>query len=229
MLPGIALEFLPLDVVGNARRLWVLRLPSPALVAGSDPAPLVRAFDRDGNPVGSAVTPVHADIGLLYFLQNTLRMAPAPGRGFAVADTHVRSRIRTFDEEGAPVGTIPVLYKAEGWAPLGRLPAGLDDASLQGVARTATDLTWDPRRAIYWVLGGYSDRNPDGSWVSGRELYRYDREGTYRGSLILPFSALRLAASADGTIWLLDGEGRVHRMRVRDPEAPRAGSATGGG
>lgn len=217
-LPAMKLDFLPLDVVGTDRRLFVLRLPPPTYVYGPDPTPLVQVFDRDGLALGAHVTPESAEVGILYFLLNTLRIAAAPGGGFALANTHVYSRIRLFDAAGNPQREIPTLYKAAALAPLGRLPKLLNDESLTRVAKTALDLCWDPDRGMYWVLSGYVDRTREGKWVTARELYRYDADGNYRGTIVLPFRAVAVAASPDRTLWLLDEEGLAHRFRLRDPD-----------
>lgn len=218
-LPPVAVDFLPLDVVGTGEAMWVLRLPPPTFVLGPDPEPLVHRLERDGTPGGAFVAPAVADVGILYFMVNALRIAAAPGAGFAVADTHVHSRIRKHDREGTLDAEIPVLYKADVWAPLGRLPEALSEESLAAVARTASDLAWDPVRGLYWLLAGYVDRHRnDGSWVAGRELYRYRADGTYQGSVMLPFAARRLSVAPDGAVWLMDLDGVVRRMRLTDPE-----------
>lgn len=221
-LSPIGLDHLPMDVVGTADGFWVLRLPSPTFVLGPDPEPLVHKLDPSGAPLGTAVSPAAADVGILYFLVNALRIASAPDDGFAIVDTHVNSRIRRHDRQGAPVAEIPVLYKADAWAPLGRLPEVLSNASIAAVARTASDLGWDPVRRIYWVLSGYVDRLRTGEWVTGRELYRYRPDGTYQGSVMLPFTAQRVCLSPDGAVWLLDADSAVHRMILEDPETVRA-------
>lgn len=222
-LPPMGLDYLPLDVVGTADSLWVLRLPPPTFVLGPDPEPLVQRLDRDGSPVAGYVQPATADVGILYFLANVLRIAEAPGGGFAVADTHVHSRIRRHDREGLLEAEIPVLYKADVWAPLGRMPEHISEESLSAVARTASDLTWDGRRGLYWVLSGYVDRSAEGAWTVGRELYRYGADGAYRGSVMLPFAARRVSLAPDGAVWLLDTEGAARRMILSDPETVEAG------
>lgn len=222
-LDSIALDFLPLDVVGSPSHIWVLRLPPASFVLGPDPSPLVVALDRDGNRQGGFVAPRPATTGLLYFISNALRIAPGPDGGFAVADTHVYSRIRRYDRDGQPAAETAVLYKADALAPLGRLPKALSDESLARVARTASDLAWDPGRGLYWLLSGYTDRRQDGTWEVARELYRYAPDGTYRGSIMLPFEARRVAPAPDGAVWVLGADGRLHRMQLSDPDtAPRA-------
>lgn len=214
----VPLDFLPLDVVGTPRHLWVVRLPPPTLVYGADSQPLVHQMDRDGRWLGGYVEPQASDVGVLYFLRNSVRLAASPGGGFAVANTHVSSLIRLHGATGAPELEIPVLYKAQGWAPLGRLPREINEESLERIARTCTALHWDPRRSLYWVLSGYVDRQQDGRWVTGTELYRYDSRGAYRGSVMLPFAGRALVTAPDGTLWILDDEGVIHNMRLRDPE-----------
>lgn len=224
-LPPVTLDSLPLDLVGGPKGLWVLRMPQPTMVLGPDPSPLVQAMSRDGVPGAGTIPPRSADVGILYFIANVLRIARGPGDGFAVADTHVRSRIRRYDADGRLEAEIPVLYKAQAWAPLGELPREVSDHTLAGIARTATDLAWDRRRSLYWLLSGTTDRRQDGSWVTARELYRYDPEGGYRGTVILPFEARRICVGRDGAVWILDTEGVVRRMKLRDPERVIAGAA----
>lgn len=219
----VSLDFLPLDVVGTARHLWVVRLPPPTLLYGADAQPLVYQLDRDGAMLASHVKPEPSDVGVLYFLRNSIRLAPTPGDGFAVAHTHVSSNLTLYDADGAPERQIPVLYKAQGWAPLGRLPRQISEESLERIARTCTALHWDDRRGLYWVLAGYVDRQQDGAWITGTELYRYDSRGGYRGSVVLPFSGRALTSAPDGTLWVLDSEDVVHNLRLRDAEMAPAG------
>ncbi len=94
----------------------------------------------------------------------------------------------------------------------------MNDESLKTIAKTASDLTWDPLRNVYWLLAGYSDQDPDGEWIIGQELYRYDADGNYRGSAMLPMRATVLAAAPDGMIWIADIEGVLHGFTVRDPD-----------
>lgn len=226
VIGAVSLDFLPLDVVGTDRHLWVVRLPPPTLLFGADPEPLVHQLDRDGAYLAAYVAPEAAAAGVIYFLRNSIRLAATPGGGFALAHTHVRSAISTYAATGALERDIPVLYKAQGWAPLGEIPREVNEQSLDRIARTASALHWDERRQLYWLLAGYVDRLQNGEWVSGTELYRYDVGGTYRGSVVLPFSGRAVTTAPDGTLWVLDSEGVVHNMRLHDPEmAPETGSS----
>lgn len=219
----IPLDYVPLDVVGTPQHMFVLRLPPSTYVYGPDPTPLVQQLDREGRVVAVHVDPVDAPVGILYFLLNTFRIAATPNGGFALADTHVNSRIRVFSDRGEPLGEIPTLYKPAAIAPLGRLPKLLNPESLSRIARTAVDVAWDPQRDLYWVLSGYVDRTVEGDWVIAREIYRYTPDGEYRGSLMLPFRAIALAAAPDNTVWVLDVEGLAHRFRIRDPDVAGRG------
>ncbi|MFW6198459.1 MAG: hypothetical protein ACOC5E_01410 [Acidobacteriota bacterium] len=214
----ISVDFLPLDVAGTPDRLWIVRLPPPVMLWGPDTSPLVRAYDRDGNPEAGAIEPEPAEPPVFFLLRNTLRVAPRAGGGFAAAETHVNSRIRLYDEEGIRRGEIPVLYKMDAHAPLGHVPELVDDASLGRLARTCMDLEWDAANGVYWVLAGYVDRLPDDSYVVGREIYRYAEEGSYRGSIMLPHPAVALAVGPDRSFWTADVEGVVRRYRLTDPD-----------
>jgi hypothetical protein len=217
-LPTVDLDFIPLDVVGSDRHLFILRLPPPTFVYGPGSDPLIYRADRDGTILHGFLQPESADVGILYFLRNALRIATGPAGGVAVANTHVVSQIRRFAADGSSLGAIDVLYKAESLAPLGRLPSQINDASLARIARTCTALAWDSRRGNYWVLSGYVDRRQDGTWVNATELYRYGADGGYTGSVMLPWSARSIAAAADGTLWVLDIDGVAHRLRLTDLE-----------
>ena len=217
-LNPITLDFPPHDLVVAPDRIFVLRLPQPSMTYGPDPSPIVQVMDRNGNVSGGFVDAVPAPAGVLYLLENMLRVAEAPGGGVAVSDTHFGSRIRVYEPSGELRLEIPVLYKAGAWAPLGRRPELINDESLARVARTATDLAWDPSRRLYWVLAGYVDQTPEGEWIIGREAYRYDLEGQYRGSVVLPQHTTSLAAGTDGRLWTIDVDGVVHGFRVTDPD-----------
>jgi len=214
----LTLEFFPADVVVTDDRLFVRRLPQTSLVYGPDPAPLVAVLDHDGRPTGGFVDPVASPVGMLYMLENLLAMSPAPGGGIAVSNTHFSSRIRVYRAGGQLEIEIPVLYKAGAWAPLGRRPIDVNEASLDRLARTASDLAWDERRHLFWVLAGYVDRTTEGEWVIGHEIYRYSPDGTYRGSLMLPHRATTVATGPDGRIWTIDVDGVVHAFRLTDPD-----------
>jgi len=216
----VNLEYLPLDVVGTPERLYVLRLAPPTNLLGPDATPLVQLFDSKGQPLGGAVAPRADSIGLLYFLANTLLLAPSPDGGFAVAETHQYSRIRRYDARGNAVAEIPVLYKPQALAPLGRLPRRIDEATLVRIAKTAVDLCWDPYRGIYWVLAGNVDKTSDGGWVTATEVYRYAPGGQYRGTVMLPFRGVAVAAAPDYSVWVLDTDGLAHRLRIRDADDP---------
>jgi hypothetical protein len=218
-LDPIHLEFPPLDVVGTKDRLFVLRLAQASMIMGPDTRGLVHVLERpSGAPVGAFVEAIEASAGILYLLRNSYSIAPAPAGGLALGNIHFASRIRLFSASGAPRSEIPVLYKAGAWAPLGHEPGTLNDHTLDTIARTASDLAWDPIRRVYWVLSGYSDQDPDGEWIIGHELYRYDPDGSYRGSAMLPFRGTLLAISPDGRVWIADTDGAVHAFVVRDPD-----------
>jgi len=218
----LPVEFFPVDLIVAADRIFVQRLPQATLVYGPDPEPLIGVIDRAGNPTGGFVDAVPATIGILYMLENMLAMAPGPDGGIAVSNTHFSSRIRVYGAGGRLTDEIPVLYKAEAWAPLGRRPAEVNDASIGRLARTSGGLAWDERRKLFWFLAGYVDQTPEGEWVTGREAYRYDAGGTYRGSVMLPHRAIDIAAGPDGRLWTIDIDGVVHAFRVTDPDtAPR--------
>ncbi len=176
-LDTVPVEYLPLEVVGTAEHIFVLRLPPASFMFGPEAEPLVTVLDRDGKQLDSIVPPQPHDVGILYFLLNTRRIALAPGGGFALAHTHVNSQVQLYDRLGTLTGTIDTLYKAAAWAPLGRLPRHISDQSLDRVARTASDVAWDAPRDLYWVLAGYVDRTAEGAWTIGTELYRYDTSG----------------------------------------------------
>jgi len=190
-LDTIALDFAPLDVVGTRDRLFVLRLAQASMIMGPDERALVQVLDRSGAPLDAFVDAVEAQAGILYLLRNTFCMASGPAGGIALSDTHFASRIRLFSPAGALRRKIPVLYKAGAWAPLGRQPATLNDATLETI---------------------------DGEWVIGQELYRYDVDGTYRGSAMLPIRGTVLAVAPDGKIWIADLDGVLHGFVVRDPD-----------
>ena len=188
------------------------------MVYGPDPSPLIAVLDHRGTLTGGFVDAVASPVGVLYMLENMLALAPGPGGGVAVTNTHFSSRIRSYANSGRFVREIPVLYKAGAWAPLGRRPAQINDTSLERVARTSVDLTWDENRRFFWVLAGYVDRTPEGEWITGREVYRYDPDGGYRGSLVLPRAATSIAVGPDGRFWMIDADGVVHAFRVTDPD-----------
>ena len=224
VLPGIGLGLFPIDVVVAPDRIFVLRMPQANLVYGPDPSTLVRVFDRAGIETGGFAAPVRAEIGILYMLENMARLAPTPGGGVALGNTHFASAIRVFDSGGGLATEIPVLYKAGAWAPLGRRPALINDESLERIARTVTDLAWDERRRLFWVLAGYVDQTPEGEWIIARELYRYDPDGNYRGTAVLPHRAAAAEIAPDGRLWTIDIDGVVHGFRVTDPDmAPSGG------
>lgn len=220
-LPETLLEFLPIGVVGNADRLFVLRLPTASMVFGPEDDPLVHALDRDGNDLEAFVAPEEQNVGVLYFLANTHRIAADPGGGFALSDMHVHGRVRRFDRTGFQLEGFGLLYKAEALAPLGRLPGMISEDSLARVARTSLDLRWDPAQNLFWVLAGYVDRLADGTWMQGNEVYRYAPDGEYRGTVPLPRRARRIAPAPDGTLWILDIEGVARRYRLHDPDVAR--------
>ncbi len=217
-LDPISLDFPPLDIVGTRDRLFVLRLAQASMIMGPDERALVHVLDRSGAPLDSFVDATEAQAGILYLLRNTFCMAPTPAGGIALGDTHFSSRIRIFSPAGALQREIPVLYKAGPWAPLGRQPTTLNDTTLSGIAKTASDLAWDPMRSVYWQLAGYSDQDPDGEWIIGQELYRYGPDGTYRGSAMLSTRGTILAVAPDGKIWVGDVDGVLHGFVVRDPD-----------
>ena len=217
-LDTIPLDFPPLDVVGTKDRLFVLRLAQASMILGPDERALVHVLNRSGAPVASFVEAAEAQAGILYLLRNTFCLAPGPAGGVALSDAHFGSRIRLYDPAGALQRDIPVLYKAGAWAPLGRQPSTLNEGTLRTIAKTSSDLAWDPLRGVYWLLAGYSDQDPDGEWVIGQEIYRYDADGTYRGSAMLPFRGTILSVAPDGKIWIADIDGVLHGFVVRDPD-----------
>lgn len=222
-LAPLTLEFFPLDLVVAQDRIFVQRMPQTNMVYGPDPQPLISVLDPSGNLTGGFVEPVSTAIGILYMLENMLALAPAPNGGIAVSNTHFSSRIRAYGIGGSLVREIPVLYKAGAWAPLGRRPAQINDASLARLARTSSALAWDAGRQLFWVLAGYVDQTPEGEWIIGREVYRYNAAGEYRGSLMLPQRAIKIAAGPDGRFWTIDMEGIVRAFRVTDPDtAPQS-------
>ena len=176
-LPGV-----PLDVVGTAERIYVLLGAADAWQA--TPERTVFALSRDGSLLdGYAAAPRSASTALVGLLARG-HLALAPLGGFALADMYLYSRIRLFSPTdghlhgGLLPGAqeIPVLYKAEGFAPLGRRPAvhrdaSLTRASIDRLAHPCADLVWDPRSRLFWFLGGNVDRTPDGRWIRGREVY----------------------------------------------------------
>lgn len=215
------LDFVPIGVVGNGDRLFVLRLPTASLVFGPDSDPLVHALDRDGNELDAFVTPEEQSTGIIYFLANTHRIAADPEGGFALSDMHVHGRVRRFDRTGFQLEGFGLLYKADILAPLGRLPGIISEDSLATVARTSLDVRWDAAQNLFWVLAGYVDRLADGTWIQGNEVYRYTSDGEYRGTVPLPRQARRIAPAPDGTLWILDTEGVAYRYRLRDPDVAR--------
>ena len=227
-LPPVTVDLFPLDLVVAGEKIFVQRMPQTSLLYGADPAPLIAVLDHSGNVMGGFVDAVPTTVGILYMLENMLSLAPAPAGGVAVSNTHFDSLLRVYDDDGALNNEIPVLYKAGAWAPLGRRPAEINDASLERIARTSTDLAWDPRRRMFWVLAGHVDQTPEGAWITGREAYRYSADGTYRGSVMLAERAVSIAAGPDGRLWTIDIEGVVHAFRVTDPDmAPPAASDDG--
>jgi hypothetical protein len=217
-LDEIPLDYLPLAAVGTAEHIFVLRLPLASFMFGAEGEPLLSVPDRDGTHLDTIVPPQRNDAGILYFLLNTRRMALAPGGEFALANTPVISQVQIYDRLGSTTGTIDTLYKAGTWAPLGSLPRHISNQSLDRMARTISDVSWDETRCLYWVLAGYVDRTAEGTWTIGTELYRYDIAGAYRGSVMLPHSARVVAAAPDRTVWTIDDMGVVHQFRLRDPD-----------
>ncbi|NKB89978.1 MAG: 6-bladed beta-propeller [Acidobacteria bacterium] len=218
--PGVStpLEFVPVGLAGSPDRVYVLRLPTAAMLFGPETEPLVYAFNRSGMPIDGAVEPTPHPTGIVYFLANTHRIAADVSSGFALADVHVKGRVRRYGSDLVELGGFGVLYKANALAPLDWLPRHVDEESVQRIARPILDLRWDPYLSLFWVLAGYVDREADGTWVQGVEVHRYSADGDYRGTVPLPIPALRIAPTPDGSLWALDREGAVRRYRIRDPE-----------
>lgn len=223
-LEPLMLELPPLDLVVGPDRMFVQRLPQASMLYGPDPAPLISVLDHHGNITGGFVDATPSQIGVLYMLENMLAMAPGPGGGIAVTNTHFDSLLRVYRAGGQLEREVPVLYKAGAWAPLGRRPTEVNDASVARIARTSLDLAWDERRRLFWALAGYVDQTPEGEWILGREVYRYDPDGEYRGSVMLRQRTVALGLAPDGRLWTIDAEGVVHAFQVTDPDLAPAGS-----
>ena len=207
----LQLTFPPLAVTVLKDKLLVAAFPGQAIVMKGEP--LIRIYNSDFKEIGAFLKPVKASDTSVNLLANQFVMKKDRLGQLVCARQFCLNEIQIYDADGHLNHRFDILYKAANLASPGIDVTIKNDLDVQKIAYFVADVAFDSRNN-YYFLAGNTGLKSDGLPERGREIYKYNSQGEYLGTILLPEKAVLISFGADDSLYLLDSNFTLRRFKI---------------
>ncbi|HOM95152.1 MAG TPA: 6-bladed beta-propeller [Candidatus Saccharicenans sp.] len=207
----LQLTFPPLAVTVLKDKLLVAAFPGQAMIMKEEP--LIRIYNSDFKEIGAFLKPVKASDTSVNLLANQFVMKKDRLGQLVCARQFCLNEIQIYDADGHLNHRFDILYKAANLASPGIDVTIKNDLDVQKIAYFVADVAFDSRNN-YYFLAGNTGLKSDGLPERGREIYKYNSQGEYLGTILLPEKAVLISFGADDSLYLLDSNFTLRRFKI---------------
>ena len=207
----LQLTFPPLAVTVLKDKLLVAAFPGQAMIMKEEP--LIRIYNSDFKEIGAFLKPVKASDTSVNLLANQFVMKKDRLGQLVCARQFCLNEIQIYDADGHLNHRFDILYKAANLASPGIDVTIKNDLDVQKIAYFVADVAFDSRNN-YYFLAGNTGLKSDGLPERGREIYKYNSQGEYLGTILLPEKAVLISFGPDDSLYLLDSNFTLRRFKI---------------
>jgi len=199
-----------LSLIGD--KYYVVSFPGSNVTLGEEP--LINVYQSDFKLEKGFYKAIKTEDTMLNMLINTIVIKADRAGNLVCGHQFGLNKIVVFDAQGKKVRNFEIIYKGEQPEITVLKMRIRSDRDAQKMPYIMADMTIDDRN-FYYFLGGHMGKRPDGRIERGREIYKYDSQGHYQGTIILPCEARLIAIGDDGALYLVDDNYELRRFVFR--------------
>jgi hypothetical protein len=209
------LNFPPVGVVARKEKIYLQAFPANSLIMKEEP--LVKIYGRDFSPSGAFLKPAKTGDLVMNIMANQFILKIDRSGYLVCARQFGLNQVQVYDEQDRLRQSFEIIYKGSSVAKPGINLNIKSDLDLKKIAFIMADLAFDSENN-YYFLAGTTGRQADDQLEKGREIYKYSRQGKYLGTIILPEQAILIAFGPDDSIYFIDNNYSLRKLRFRRNE-----------
>lgn len=201
LISSCNLTYPPSGIVLAEGKYYVMSFPGSYVALREEP--LINVYGLDFNVQSSFMKAIKTDDLMLNMLINSVLMKVDRAGNLVCGHQFVLNKIEVFDRKNKMVKSFEIVFKGEKPETQILKMRIKNDQDVQKVPFILADLSFDPSN-FYYFLSGASGQGPEGKKEKGREIYKYDSQGRYQGTIVLPCEARLIAIGDDEALYLID-------------------------
>ncbi|MBC7362833.1 MAG: 6-bladed beta-propeller [Candidatus Aminicenantes bacterium] len=203
----------PPSGVGLAEgKYYVLSFPGSYVALREEP--LINIYSSDFNLENSFLKAIKTDDLMLNLLINSIIMKIDRAGNLICGHQFGLNKIEILDRKGKMVRSFEIIYKGERpEIPVLKMKIK-SDKDVRKVPFILADISFDSGN-FYYFLAGEGSQSPDAKKEKGREIYKYDSQGRYQGTIVLPCGAKLIGIGDDGALYLVDDNFELRKFVFR--------------
>ncbi|MFA4926305.1 MAG: 6-bladed beta-propeller [Candidatus Aminicenantales bacterium] len=205
------LTFPPVGVAVFKNKIYLLAFPSNALIMKDEP--LIKIFGPGFSPVATCLKPSKTSDLTLNILANQFILKKDRAGQLVCARQFGLNQIQVYDENGQLNRNFEIIYKGNSVASPGLDLSVRSDLDAQKIAYLVADMAIDSQNN-YYFLAGNTGLKPDGLPERGREIYKYNAQGKYQATIILPEKAVLISFGPDDSLYLIDSNYCLRKFKL---------------
>ncbi len=205
------LKFAPLKIIVRFPYMYVLAFPHQIMNMRGES--LIKIIDKSGKVKEGFLPFLKTENMYTNMLCNLLLMKLDKKNNIIIANQFCLNRVLIFDKRNKLKRKFQILYKAAQWVGTGYDFSIKDEKDLNKIAFIIADFTFDKNNNIYFLSGNIKKRR-DGLFEKGREIYKYNLEGKYLGTIILPISGRLICIDNKNNLFLIDREFILRKYKI---------------
>jgi len=206
------LTYPPCGLSLMADKYYVASFPGSNVTLREDP--LINVYQSDFKLEKGFYKAIKTEDLMLNMLINSILIKADRAGNLVCGHQFGLNKIEIFDQKGKIIRSFEIIYKGERpETPILKMRIR-SDRDVQKIPYVLADLTFDAQN-LYYFLSGEAGQGADGKKEKGREVYKYNDQGQYLGTIILPCEARLMAIGDDGALYLVDDNYELKKFILR--------------
>ena len=208
---SIKLKVIPQRIIFKDSNLYISIFPSFVSSGGKG---LIKKLDTNGKVLSEFLTPIRTKEISLYLLYNSILMKKDKKGNLIVARKWGLNQVMIFDIHDKFRREFKVIYKGSKWikAGIADFPINTDE-DIEKIPFIIADLSFDSENN-YYFLSGNIEKKQNGTFERRREIYKYNSEGNYLGTIILPTPAKLIHIDKRNNLLIIDDNFILRKYRI---------------